>query len=299
MTDKILFLGCNQAQLEFIRILSQQNFYIVGVDMNHLAPGRSFCDKFYNCGYDDIECLLEIGEEERFNSNDKVFTAAAQFAHLGAAHFAKSVGIKYPSVESIETCLDKTKFYRYFSSMGVPIPKTWFINDKKELQEVLNRNKSGWYWLKSDLSKNPNYTYRFNSQSIPFTKINWKKDRYLKKGYVLQLEHTGADLRINLYGERFNVFDFKTGKLSHKYHERIKDLSIVTTLRKLQESLNLQGWLIKFDVILQDLAYVVLDIGMDPPFRMRLESKRQEIDFEKYYIKHYLLGDVNYPLTLD
>ena len=63
--------------------------------------------------------------------------------------------------------------------------------------------------------------------------------------------------------------------------------------------LGFQDWLVKFDVILNGEKYVVLDIGIDPPFRMRVESKKQNINFERLYLNHYLQGHIEYPNTLD
>ena len=88
-------------------------------------------------------------------------------------------------------------------------------------------------------------------------------------------------------------------ELTHHHHEQLKKLGVLDTLRRFMGSVGLQDWLIKFDIILQDEKYVVLDVGMDPPFRMNKESKKQGINFAKYYIDHYLFSDVSYPSTLD
>ena len=57
-------------------------------DLNKNAPGKDVCDKFYNVGYDNLEGLIDVGLKENFTSADKVFTAASQFSHKGAAHFS-------------------------------------------------------------------------------------------------------------------------------------------------------------------------------------------------------------------
>jgi len=296
---KVLFLGCNESQMDYLKALKDDDWHVVGTDLNLYAPGKNVCDKFYNCGYDSINELIAIGRKEGFTKTDKVFTASAQFAHLGASLFAEEFSIPYASRKTIEICLNKTQFYKYFSSLNIPIPNTYYINDEHELNKKLKSNQSKWYWLKSDFSKNPNYVYRFHSQAIPYDSINWKKDRYFKEKYILQPEHHGISLRINIYGSRFNVFDFESGKLTHKHHSEIENLKIIDSLRKIMESLNLKNWLVKFDIILEEQNFVVLDIGLEPPFRMRNESVRQGIRFEKYYIKQYLYGKIEYPDSLD
>ena len=299
MRRKLLFLGCNYDQIPYLESIDKQNWKIVGVDLNQNAPGRHLCDKFYSVGYDDLAGLIEVGVREKFTKDDMVFTAAAQFAQKGAAHFASNFKISFPSEESIDLCLDKTKYYDWFSKNGVPIPKTWNIKDIDELKKCLKLSKSEFFYLKSDFSKNPHYVYRFNSLKVPWEGFFWGRDRYLREFYVLQEEFQGVSLRINIYGDRFNVFDFLTGSKTNIHHKEIISLGVIDTLRDFISQQKMQDWLIKFDIILNDDSYVVLDIGMDPPSRMLKESKENKIDFEKYYVAQYLLGQVTYPEILD
>ena len=299
MKRKLLFLGCNFSQIPYLESIDKRNWEIVGVDLNENAPGRNFCDKFHRVGYDDLTGLIEVGVIEGFTKDDMVFTAAAQFAQKGAAHFAAHFKISFPSESSIDLCLDKTKYYDWFSKNNIPIPKTWNIKNKDELKEKIRESKSEWFYLKSDFSKNPHYVYRFNSLKVPWKDFFWGKDRYLREFYVLQEEFQGASLRINVYSDRFNVFDFITGRKTSKHHEKIISLGVIDTLKDFISKQKMQDWLIKFDIILNNNSYVVLDIGMDPPSRMLKESKENKIDFEKYYVAQYLLGQVTYPEILD
>jgi|LWDU01.1.fsa_nt_gi hypothetical protein len=300
MKRKLLFLGCNYNQIPYLDTLKDRDYEIVGVDLNQNSPGRALCNKFYNVGYDDLDGLIEVGKKEGFTQNDMVFTAAAQFAQKGAAYFAKYFNISYVSEKSIDLCLDKATYYEYFQQNNIPIPPTWYISNEDELKTLISSlDQTKWYYLKSDFSKNPNYVYRFNASYITSEIFFWGRDRYLREFYILQEEFSGISLRLNLYADRFNVIDFITGELTYKYHEQIKNLGILETLRKFLNDIGMQDWLIKFDIILQNEEYVVLDVGMDPPFRMNKESKRQGIDFAKYYIDQYLYGSVDYPLSLD
>jgi hypothetical protein len=300
MKKNLLFLGCNYSQLPFLEILKNQEWNIIVADLNPDSPGKVLCDSFYNVGYDDLNNLIDIGKKEGFTQNDKVFSAAAQFAQKGAAHFAEHFNIPYVSEHSIDLCLDKAAYYDYFLQTNIPIPPTWYIRNKDELCTlILSLDQTKWYYLKSDYSKNPNYVYRFNASNINFESFFWGQDRYLREFYILQEEFSGVTLRLNLYGDRFNVIDFLSGNLTHEYHNQLKTLGIVETLLKFMTDTGLQGWLIKFDIILRDEEYVVLDVGMDPPFRMRKESKRQGIHFEKHYIDQYLYKLISYPLSLD
>ena len=299
MKRKLLFLGCNFSQIPYLESIDKRNWEIVGVDLNENAPGRNFCDKFHRVGYDDLTGLIEVGVIEGFTKDDMVFTAAAQFAQKGAAHFAAHFKIPFPSESSIDLCLDKTKYYDWFSKNNIPIPKTWNIKNKDELKEKVRESKSEWFYLKSDFSKNPNYVYRFNSSNIPWDDFFWGKDRYLREYYVLQEEVQGTSLRINVFGKRFNVFDFLIGEKTNIHHKKILTLNIIQTLQQFIKRQGMQNWLVKFDIILSDNAYVVLDIGMDPPSRMLRDSQENNIIFARHYISQYLYGQVTYPEILD
>ena len=154
-------------------------------------------------------------------------------------------------------------------------------------------------YLKSDFSKNPNYVYRFSSSAVPWGDIFWGKDRYLQNYYLLQKEYDGVSLRINVYGGRFNVFDFQAGEKTSMYHDRLMSLGVLGVLVDFISTLKMKNWLVKFDVILGSAGYVVLDIGMDPPSRMLKESKASDVAFAKHYVDQYLYGRVDYPEALD
>jgi len=300
MSKKLLFIGCNFDQIPYLEVLKDLELEIIGVDLNNDSPGKFHCDRFYNIGYDNLKGLIEIGIKEKFSKDDMVFTAAAQFAQKGAAHFAKHFNISYVDEQHVEMCLDKAAYYEYFQRNGIPMPKTWYVKSKDELVSLVSSMETTkWYYLKSDYSKNPHYVYRFNASKIPIEKIFWGRDRYLREVYILQEEFEGVSLRINVYSNRFNVIDFLSSELTYEHHEKIKEFEILVVLRRFMQSVGMQNWLIKFDVILNDSGYTVLDVGMDPPFRMNKHAKLQSINFARHYIDQYLFNKIEYPLSLD
>lgn len=298
--NKLLFIGCNHDQLPYLLELKKYQFDIIGTDMNPNAPGKNLCNKFYQVGYDDLDGLKEIGINEKFKSDDKVFTASAQFAHKGAAHFAHKYDIEYPLESNIDLCLDKTLFYKQFQKLDIPIPQTHFISDKDEfINAIRSLDSSTNYYLKSDFSKNPNYVYKFNPMSVDIDNIFWGRDRYLRNHYILQKEFIGESLRINVYGDRFNVFQIEPMKKISEKKDEIIEKGVLRSFLKFIKDQQLEKWLIKFDIILNKEDYVVLDVGLDPPFRMVNESKLQNINFAKYYVGHYLNQQLEYPESLD
>lgn len=295
--SKILFLGCNYDQLPYLKEIKKKGVYIVGADLNPDAPGKALCNTFYCVGYDDISGLIEIGEKEDFNSKDKIFTAASQFANLGAAYFAKEFQIPFPKIEAIEICLDKAKFYPFFKDNQLPIPETFIIDNKEQLIEVMDQlGNECEYYLKSDFSKNPNYVYKFTGNKADEMNIFWGRDRYLQKCYILQKEFLGEHLRINIMDNDFILFpvDIKNKLVAKK--SEIVDRGIVEKLKNVIDALGFNKWLVKFDLILGENGFVVLDIGIDPPYRLNLYYKSLNLQMPHYYVNQYLENEINYPI---
>ena len=293
---KVLVLGCNYDQIPYIKKL-QKKYYIVGADLNQEAPGKNLCDKFYNVGYNDFKNLIEIGNKEEFNKNDKVFTAAAQFAHLGCSHFASKFGIKYPPTKSIEICLDKTKFYKFFRENELPIPHTIFVENEESLKESIIQfgiNKK--YYLKSDYSKNPNYVYNFNGFDHESIDIFWGRDRFLRNHYILQQEFIGEHIRINLIGKEFIIFPMNYGDKLIITKKKVEKMGIIDKLTKIIKKLKIDNWIVKFDIVINESDFVALDIGLDPPYRLNLLYNELKLDMSKFYIEQYLNNQINYPV---
>lgn len=299
--NKVLFLGLNYNQIPYLKEIKNLGFYVVGTDLNTNAPAVKIVDKFYKCGYNDYGKLIDIGKKEAFGSNDKVFTASSQFAHMGAAHFAQNFNINYPKIDNIKLCLDKFLYYTYFENNNIPLPKTWYIKTKEELENILAaQSLRNSFYLKSDNSKNPKYVYNFVNKDLKDTKINWEKDRYFQKYYILQEEFYGEHIRVNIFGNKLSIYPFDTKKLidNKRYQiDLIKRSKVPETLKKLIEKLDMKYWLLKFDIVInENLDFVVLDIGIDPPYRMYHDYKNKNISFEKYYCRMYLLYENDFKI---
>ena len=292
--NKILFIGCNNNQLPYLESLSSMGFKIIGTDQNYDAPGRELCDKFYQASYTDYNFFIKIGIEQEFSCKDKVFTASSQFAHLTASIFAKKFGIQYPSEENINIILDKKKFYKIFQKKEIPIPETKYIESQDSLLSELSSNSTN-YYLKSDFSKNPNYVYKLEPPFKNLKEIFWGRDKYLRNCYILQKEFIGRHLRVNIYENDFIIFDFYTNQMIKGFNKKFEELNILSTLMNLIEYFELKKWVVKFDVIISNSNYVVLDIGIDPPTRMRKMLEGMGFNFARFYLEHQLFGNLEYP----
>jgi len=290
MKSKILFFGCNHHQIPYMQNLKKRGYYIVATDMNNDAPGIHLADSFYHCGYDNFEGLEKAVDTEGPDEIKHVFTASSQFSHLGASHAANYLGIRYPKIMDINICLDKTKFYPLFKKNGILIPDTHYVRNEEELDKSLRKypNDTSFY-LKSDFSKNPNHIYTGTSKEILNTEINWKKDRYFQEFYILQTNYIGEGIRLNLFPDGYELYEFESGKILDKNDWfQFDDFGISNRLLDLKQQLGMNDWLLKFDVLIGSDDYVVLDIGMDPPYRMKKYWESQRLDFIDFYIDLYL-----------
>ena len=284
---QILFIGLNDDQVPYLNALKKLGYYIIGIDKNRFAPGVGLVDLYINHGYDEyleIEHVISCNADLKPNA---VFTASAQFSHVLASRLAKLYDLPYPSERLVETILDKTKFYNFFSVHGLPIPNTSYVASQNELDQFLeNSPEEQRYYIKSDYSKNPNYVYSGTAKSLLETQINWDKDTYLRSCYVVQPEIVGPSLRINIMGAESEVYDFNSGLELLLLDQNVS--KIVTQLRTFCETVGLVGWVVKFDVIDTQNSFATLDIGIDPPSRMRRKFICKGQDFEKYYLEKYL-----------
>ena len=290
MKPRVLFLGCNHDEVPYLKNLKQKGFYIVTTDMNPNAPGIPLADASYECGYNDFEGLDRVIDQEGAEDFSLVFTASAQFAHLGASHISKRLGKPYPSMDDIQLCLDKTRFYPLFEKNGISIPDTYYIKNKDELKNTLAKYSNDTdFYLKSDFSKNPNHIYTGTPESLLSQDIQWTPDRYLREHYVLQQTYIGDGIRLNLYPDGYELFEFETGNaIDIQDWPQFENYGILKRLREMASTLGMQEWLLKFDVLVGADGYVVLDIGMDPPYRMKKYWESTNRDFVDFYVDLYL-----------
>lgn len=283
---KVLFLGCNKNQTPYLRAAKNLGFFVIGTDLNPHAPGAAIADRFYPVGYTDIEELIKVARTENFGPDDRVFTAAAHFAHAAAASISEQMGIDYPSAQNVDICLDKIKFHALLLEHGIDVPPSQRIDPGKCLE--VEQGKI--YYLKSDYGKSPKYCYRITNGELPT--LPEKYDSFYRAAFVLQDEIVGVHLRVNLYPGNTAVFL----KIDDRCAFPIKNLgpghaATVDRLRQVPDSLGLKDFIVKFDLIATSERWYVIDIGIDPPMRLRLLSEYMGIDFTTAYTKLYLTGE--------
>ena len=292
---KVFFLGCNKDQIPYLQAAQKLGFKVVGTDMNPAAPGAKLADRFYNVSYTDIDGLKRVAEIEGLGGEDRIFTAAAHFAYEGASNLAAALGIPFISPGAVDTCLDKTKFYDLLKEYNVPVPPTNLYNVASHADIDISKA----YFLKSDYGKSPNYCYRIVNGQIP--KLPKEHDPFYRQRFLIQEEINGAQYRVNLYAKQVAVF-MKFSDISSVPMRVLGPghAEVINRLRKVVSALGLENMLAKFDLIVNEEDWYVIDIGIDPPMRFKLFCEYLKIDFPSAYTRYYLLNDVStFPVWSD
>ena len=300
MSNWILCLGGSKNQVPYLNEIKNMNFKIFLLDKNKNAPGIKISDKFEAIGYDRIDKLKNLVRKEFFYSNKikYVFSAASQFSQIGVSALSESFGLEFIHKSNIQNCLDKKSFYKIFEKLSAPIPKTELIYNFEALSKVIMVDKNNYSWyLKSDFGKSPNYIYKINKQNLHKTNIFWGKDRYLSDCYLLQPEFEGSHLRVNVFRNSFCIFDHSDNQLVDDpiIINRIKEFNVFQKLIEIQEFFAFDNFICKFDIIINQSNWVVIDIGIDPPSRIKNLYLKNNINFYKLFVQLMFREDVKLP----
>lgn len=290
---KLLFLGCNFAQIPYLKIAKEKGYYVVGTDINQNAPGIKYLDKYYSVGYEDVDKLIELGNKERFSSCDKVFTASSQFAYIGASSFARNFNIPFFSPKAVDICLDKIKLYELFIKQNLDVPE-WMLFDNNRISNINKKWKV--FYLKSDYGKSPNYCYRVKDTKIP--KLPQKYDRYYRKYFIAQEEILGNHFRINWIKDDLFCFLKISDRIAVPVYSINLGEEIYKNMNDLIYKLDFQNHLVKFDIIFTYKKCYFIDIGLEPPMRLRLYLQHLGYNFDKIYFEHIVEGNMKYPQSI-
>ncbi|MEW5801187.1 MAG: hypothetical protein AB1847_03685 [bacterium] len=296
---KVLFLGCNHDQIPYLQAAQKLGFTVIGTDLNPRAPGAALADRFYRVGYTDTEGLLAAAKNEGFQEKDCVFTAAAHFAYEGASQVADALKIPFISRNTVDICLDKTRYYASFAEHGIPVPPTCLFDPAgdgpagegaSDPARPCVPDPGKVYFLKSDYGKSPSYCYRIKNGQIP--SLPQRFDLFYRRHFLLQEEVEGTHFRVNLYAGQAAVFL----KLTDAAALPVRTLGpghagVIRKLHGLISSLGLLNVLTKFDLIVNETGWYVIDIGLDPPLRLHLLYEHLGLDLPLAYTRFYLQSD--------
>jgi len=285
---KVLFLGCNHDQTPYLEAALKLGFAVIATDKNPDAPGAKLANRFYPVSYTDTKNLEGIIRREQLGQSDHIFTASSHFAYEAAAHLAAKIGLEFPSPEVINICLDKSRLYPFLNECNISVPQTTIFNPHD--LNALKPDKE--YFLKSDYGKSPKYCFQISKGHIP--ELPSRFDNFYRRHFLLQESVAGTHYRINLFNgsQEAAIFikfsDTSSAPLSivgpgHK--------DVINKLQGLVNKLALSKWLVKFDIIVNSDDWYVIDIGLDPPLRLKLLYDYVDMNFADYYTSHYLQGE--------
>ena len=284
MTKKskdILILGLNYDQLEYIKIIRSYGYIIYGVDKNSKAPGKKYCDYFLNKSYTDIDEILYFLKVKKFSNDGLFFTASSQISFLSLGLISKKLKKNFIDPKIIHRCIDKSKMNKFFKKIGIPIPKTKYFYGRKITVE---NNKE--YFLKSDYGKTPNYLYFIKNGKVP--KLP-KKDDFYRNCFLLQEKIIGNHFRVNYLKNKFFVFKKINDNISiPSSNLPFFDKKIKNKIKFFIKENKLKNFLIKFDIIINEKNWYVLDIGFDPPKRLEKIMIYKNKNFFKAYVNNWL-----------
>jgi biotin carboxylase len=107
MENSILIFGGGDLQISIIKKAKILGYKTIVLDPNSNAPGKNYCDKFYDIAGDDYERTLEVA---KFHKVVGVVTAATDHPILMMCRIAEALNLPFPTFNSCETLLNKGKF---------------------------------------------------------------------------------------------------------------------------------------------------------------------------------------------
>tara|TARA_Y100000590_G_scaffold446552_1_gene580430 strand:+ start:1096 stop:2052 length:957 start_codon:yes stop_codon:yes gene_type:complete len=278
---EVLILGLNNDQIPYILIIKKLGYKIFGVDKNENAPGKKYCDYFKKTSYTNVKKIIKFLKNKKFSSNGFFFTASSQISLLSLAKIAKKLNIKFVSPKIIDKCIDKSKMNKLFKKNKISTAKTKYILNKK-----ITVDKNREYFLKSDYGKSPKYCYLIKNGKIPALPA---KDDFYKKYFLLQEKINGDHFRINFLKSKFYIFKKLNDKVCHPVIKINKNFKIIKKkIIKFVKTNNLNNFLIKFDLIINENNWYIIDIGFDPPKRLENVMIYKNKDFYKAYVYNWL-----------
>ena len=277
----ILILGLNYDQLNYIKLIKELGYKIFGVDQNEQAPGKKYCDFLLKTSYTNEKKIIKFLISNKFSSKGFFFTAASQISLLSLAKIAKKLNIKFVSPDIIEKCIDKSKMNKNFSKKKISIPYTKYFFKRKI---TVDKNKE--YFLKSDYGKSPNYCYLIKNGKVPTLP---RKDNFYRKCFLLQEKINGDHYRINYLKNKFFIFKKVNDQICFPVNKLQKhSVKIKNKISSFVKSTKLKKFLIKFDLIITENNWYIIDIGFDPPKRLENLMLYKNKNFYKAYVYNWL-----------
>jgi biotin carboxylase len=144
LTKTLLVLGAGVQSVEGLRQLREQGWYIVGCDMDPVAPGLIWCDDTITASvYHADQCVPAV---EQYHNDvrpiDGVMCLAVDAPHV-VARVAAALGLPGLPIEIADLSVDKVAMKACFKAYGVPTPDFRKITSYSDLRAFAENRRDG------------------------------------------------------------------------------------------------------------------------------------------------------------
>jgi len=127
--DSILIFGGGELQLSLIKTVKNMGFSTIVIDPDVNAPGKDISDLFFVVDAEDYQSTLDIAKHYKVKG---IVTTATDHPIIMMAKIASKLNLRFPSVESVSTILDKVTFKNVLQNNNILCAKgySYYISER-------------------------------------------------------------------------------------------------------------------------------------------------------------------------
>lgn len=126
--ETILVFGAGELQLSLIETVQRLGFKAIAIDPDPHAMGKEVACEFFSIAPNDFSATLDLASR---NNTIALVTSATDNPIIMMARVAERLDLRFPSVESVSSALDKSKFKQILSSNLIPCARGICVENKK------------------------------------------------------------------------------------------------------------------------------------------------------------------------
>ena len=134
----LLILGAGPDQIPGILKAKEMGIYTIGLDGNSQAPGRIYCDEFYEVSIKHIEQIEDFIGNKLTKKVDGVIAFGIDIASV-VSRVANVLNINYTiPLKSAELSEDKFHSKEFMKRNNIQIPQYKLVNDVKDIKKFIS-----------------------------------------------------------------------------------------------------------------------------------------------------------------
>lgn len=135
MRGSVLIFGGGPLQISLIINVKKMGYHAIVIDPDFNAVGSKVADLFIKVEGDDFDKTLNIAIENKIKG---IVTTATDKPILMMCRIAKILNLPFPSYESCEILLNKTRFKQFLENNNMPFAKGYEFRSLKKLYQVIS-----------------------------------------------------------------------------------------------------------------------------------------------------------------